>query len=93
MDDLELAELLADLESDRVERKASTSDGKKIRQAICAFANDLPNHNLAEAMKNLGYVQRFGIGIPIAQKELKKNGNPEAEFDINDSYISVIIRR
>ncbi|MDX2214189.1 MAG: ATP-binding protein [Oculatellaceae cyanobacterium bins.114] len=44
MDDQELAALLSDLECDRVERKASTSDGKKIRQAICAFANDLPNH-------------------------------------------------
>jgi ATP-dependent DNA helicase RecG len=44
MDDLELAVLLTDLESDRVERKASISDNKKIRQAICAFANDLPNH-------------------------------------------------
>lgn len=44
MDDQELAALLEDLESDRVERKASISDGKKIRQAICAFANDLPNH-------------------------------------------------
>lgn len=44
MDDQELTALLGDLESDRVERKASISDGKKIRQAICAFANDLPNH-------------------------------------------------
>jgi ATP-dependent DNA helicase RecG len=44
MDDQELTVLLGDLESDRVERKASISDGKKIRQAICAFANDLPNH-------------------------------------------------
>ncbi|MDB9496874.1 ATP-binding protein [Spirulina major CS-329] len=44
MDDQELIALLNDLESDRVERKASPSDSKKIRQAICAFANDLPNH-------------------------------------------------
>ncbi|MDJ1171405.1 ATP-binding protein [Roseofilum sp. BLCC_M154] len=51
------------------------------------------NPHLAEAMKNLGYVQRFGIGIPIAQKELQKNGNPPAEFILEDSYISVIIRR
>lgn len=43
MDEQELTTLLNDLESDRVERKASTSDGKKIRQAICAFANDLPD--------------------------------------------------
>ena len=44
MDDQELTVFLDDLESDRVERKASISDGKKIRQAICTFANDLPNH-------------------------------------------------
>lgn len=44
MDDQELTVLLGDLESDRVERKASILDGKKIRQAICAFANNLPNH-------------------------------------------------
>src|SRR2546427_56812 len=44
MDDQELTVLLQDLESDRVERKVSGADGDKIRQAICAFANDLPNH-------------------------------------------------
>ncbi|HVA14255.1 MAG TPA: ATP-binding protein, partial [Stellaceae bacterium] len=31
-------------ETDRVERKESATDGDKIRQAICAFANDLPNY-------------------------------------------------
>ena len=36
--------LLADIESDRVERKESISDTRRIRQAICAFANDMPNH-------------------------------------------------
>jgi len=40
----ELESLLADLESDRVERKSSISDSDKIRQAICAFSNDLPNY-------------------------------------------------
>lgn len=44
MTDAQLAALLDDLESDRVERKESASDGDKIRQAICAFANDLPGH-------------------------------------------------
>lgn len=41
MTDAELEQLLDDLESDRVERKESASDGDKIRQVICAFANDL----------------------------------------------------
>ncbi len=37
---------------------------------------DYRNPLLAEAMKVLGYVQRFGMGIPLARKELQKNGNP-----------------
>lgn len=45
MNDNELEQLLEDLESDRVERKESIVDGDKIRQTICAFANDLPGHN------------------------------------------------
>ncbi|MCC6993840.1 MAG: putative DNA binding domain-containing protein [Deltaproteobacteria bacterium] len=40
----ELEALLRDLETDRVERKASATDGVKIRDAICAYANDLPAH-------------------------------------------------
>lgn len=43
--DQELLHMLEDLESDRVERKESFSGdvSKKAREAICAFANDLPN--------------------------------------------------
>jgi ATP-dependent DNA helicase RecG len=44
--DAELLELLSDIESDRVERKRSfKNESDKARQAVCAFANDLPNHN------------------------------------------------
>ncbi len=38
--------LLSDIESDRIERTISTTNTDKFGQAICAFANDLPNHNL-----------------------------------------------
>ena len=44
--DIELAAMMTDLESDLVERK-ETFDGETpnaVRQAICAFANDLPGH-------------------------------------------------
>jgi len=67
--------------------------GQVNRQNFGQGVTDYRNPHLAEAMKNLGYVQRFGIGIPTAQKELKKNGNPPAEFSIEDSYMLVIIRR
>jgi len=42
--DTELTDLLLDVESDRVERKESATDGSGIRKAICALANDLPDH-------------------------------------------------
>lgn len=41
---VELIALLTDIESDRVERTISTNNTDKFGQAICAFANDLPNH-------------------------------------------------
>ncbi len=40
----QLKGLLSDLESDRVERTISTSNTDKFCEAICTFANDLPNH-------------------------------------------------
>ena len=39
----ELQELLQTTETYRVERTASTNDMDKFQEAICAFANDLPN--------------------------------------------------
>ena len=45
--DAELEALLDDTESDLAERKESFKGDvpSKARQAVCAFANDLPNHN------------------------------------------------
>ena len=40
----ELEALMTELESDRVERKESPAKPDKIRQAVCAFANDLASH-------------------------------------------------
>ncbi len=40
----EIRALLGDLENDRVERTMSTTNTDKFGQAICAFANDLPNN-------------------------------------------------
>jgi ATP-dependent DNA helicase RecG len=45
--DDELTQLIDELESDRVERKQSWAGDapEKARQAVCAFANNLPNHD------------------------------------------------
>ncbi|MFN0070301.1 MAG: ATP-binding protein, partial [Chloroflexota bacterium] len=39
--------------------------------------SDYRNPNLAEALKVLGFVQRYGVGIPTARRALQQNGNPD----------------
>jgi ATP-dependent DNA helicase RecG len=53
---------------------------------------DYRNPAIAEAMRALGYVQRFGAGLAIAQKSMASNGNPLLEFDVTPSYVGVILR-
>jgi ATP-dependent DNA helicase RecG len=54
---------------------------------------DYRNPLLAEAMKVLGFVQRFGLGIPLARKELEKNGNPPPELSPGPNSVLVKVRR
>jgi ATP-dependent DNA helicase RecG len=53
---------------------------------------DYRNPNLAEAMRSLGLVQRFGVGIPIARDELARNTNPPPEFVVNETNVLVKVR-
>ncbi len=53
---------------------------------------DYRNPNLADAMKVMGFVQRFGVGIATAKRELRENGNVEPEFAVEDTFVQVIIR-
>lgn len=52
---------------------------------------DYRNPNLAEAMRVLGFVQRFGVGLSIARQRLEKNGNPPPEFHVERSHVSVTV--
>lgn len=56
-------------------------------------SSDYRNPNIAAVMKELGYVQRFGVGIALARTEMQKNGNPPPEFQVEDSHVAVILRR
>lgn len=56
-------------------------------------ATDYRNPTIAEVMRGLGYVQRFGVGIPITKKALLDNGNPAPTFDVTPSHIAVTIKR
>ena len=157
----ELLELIHDIESSRAERTVSVNDTDKFCEAVCAFANDMPdskqngyllvgvhddgrlsglkatdsllknlaairsdrdyrstgptmfyqyadriellnsgglygrvnrenfpdendyrNPIIADAMRTLGYVNRFGRGIGRVHIELEENGNGEPLFDV-----------
>jgi ATP-dependent DNA helicase RecG len=53
---------------------------------------DYRNPNLAEALRVLGFVQRFNVGIAIARRELAANNNPAPEFIVESSHVGVILR-
>jgi ATP-dependent DNA helicase RecG len=54
--------------------------------------SDYRNPSLAEALRVLGFVQRFGVGIATARRELQVNGNPPPEFVVNSSFVGVTLR-
>jgi ATP-dependent DNA helicase RecG len=54
---------------------------------------DYRNPHLAEALKVLGYVQRFGVGIATARRLLVENGNPPPEFDTSANHVLALVRR
>lgn len=55
--------------------------------------NDYRNPVIAEAMKILGYVNRYGRGVVRAQRMLSENGNPPAEFDFANPTFSRVTAR
>lgn len=54
---------------------------------------DYRNPNIGDVLKTFGYIQAFGRGIAIARGELEKNGNPELEFEVNQSTVLCILRK
>lgn len=56
--------------------------------------NSYRNPVIAEAMKSLGFVNRFGYGVQRTQMLLVQNGNPPAEFEFDQhSFLVRIFRR
>jgi ATP-dependent DNA helicase RecG len=53
---------------------------------------DYRNPNLAEAMRVLGFVQRFGFGLAIARRALAENGNPPLKIAVHPSHVTAVVR-
>jgi ATP-dependent DNA helicase RecG len=49
--------------------------------------NSYRNPVIAEALKSLGFVNRFGYGVQRAQALLMENGNPPAEFQFDEHSV------
>lgn len=79
--------------ADRVEVTNPGGPFGQVREDNFDRVNDYRNPSLAAAMKSLGYVNRFGRGIALITSSLAANGNPPAEFHVDDSSWSVTLRR
>jgi len=77
---------------DRVEITNPGGPFGQVRADNFDRVNDYRNPSLASAMKALGFVNRFGRGIGLIQAALHKNGNPAAEFVVDDSSWLVALR-
>lgn len=55
-------------------------------------STDYRNPILAEALKVLGFVQRFGVGIALARKACADNGNPLPQFEVQPSAVLCTLR-
>jgi ATP-dependent DNA helicase RecG len=53
---------------------------------------DYRNPTLAGALRQLGFVQRFGVGIQIARERLAQNGSPPPEFQASVAAVAAIVR-
>ena len=53
---------------------------------------DYRNPSLAESMRVLGLVQRFGVGISVARRAMLDNGQPEPSFRTEANWIHCILR-
>lgn len=54
-------------------------------------ATDYRNPQLAAAFRALGFAQRFGVGIALAQAALKANGNPPTRFELEQNFVAAIV--
>ena len=80
--------------ADRVEiLSPGSAFGEVGRDNFGRGATSYRNPTLAEAMKHMGFMQRFGIGIETARRTLAENGNPPPEFDVQDAFVLTTVRR
>lgn len=79
--------------ADRVEIQSPGGLYGEVTPTTLRQTSSYRNPVVAECMKSLGYVNRFGYGVQRAEALLQQNGNPLPEFQIDDKVFLVTIRR
>ena len=79
--------------TDRIEISNPGGLYGQVTPANFGQVTDYRNPEIAAALKTLGYVQRFGMGIQLAQKSLQQNGNPDPEFQFFPEYVQVTLTK
>jgi len=82
--DAELEQMLGEAESDLVERKESLNGDAPTtaREAICAFANDLPDHRRAGVVFIGARNDGIPVGLPITDGVLLQLANMKSDGNI-----------
>lgn len=60
---------------------------KSIPPGFTAYRNPV----IAEALKATNFVERFGFGIPSAEAELQKNGNPPPHYQLEGGHFHITL--
>jgi ATP-dependent DNA helicase RecG len=77
--------------SDRIEISNAGGLYGKARPENFPNENDYRNPAISEAVKNLGFVNGFNVGVKAAMAALARNGSPAPEF-IKDQPTSFLVR-
>jgi ATP-dependent DNA helicase RecG len=77
--------------SDRIEISNAGGLYGKARPENFPNENDYRNPAISEAVKNLGFVNGFNVGVKAAMSALNKNGSPAPEF-IKDQPTSFLVK-
>lgn len=78
--------------SDRIEIQNPGGLYGEVTKETLTRRNSYRNPVIAEAMRSMGFVNRYGYGIQRAQSMLEANGNPPPRFEIDDKVFLVTVQ-
>lgn len=79
--------------TDRIEIQNPGGLYGEVTRATFGRVSAYRNPVIAEAMKALGYVEKFGTGVQRARQAMSRNANPAPEFEFDDAFVLVTLRR